>query len=95
MANDWNCIIGYLCCMLPLMIILVRVVWVVTGAMYYSGCYGQEVEDRIRSLERDVELFYKKWKQLDEAEYRLDKARREINEECAKVTEQYEEIMNL
>ena len=95
MANDWNCIIGYLCCMLPLMIILVRVVWVVTAAMYYSGCYGQEVEDRIRSLERDVELFYKKWKQLDAAEYQLDKARREINEECAKVTEQYEEIMNL
>ena len=95
MANDWNCIIGYLCCMLPLMIILVRVVWVITAAMYYSGCYGQEVEERIRSLERDVELFYEKWKQLDEAEYQLDKARREINEECAKVTEQYEEIMNL
>ena len=95
MENDWSRMIGFLCFMLPLMIILVRIIWVFTAAMYYSGCYGQEVEDRLHSLERDVEFLNKKWQELDGAKYQLDKARREINEECAKVTEQYEEIMNL
>ena len=61
MANDWSRMIGFLCCMLPLMIILVRIIWVWTTVIENSGCLSQGAEDRIRSIERDVEFLNKKW----------------------------------